>query len=111
MIGEKQPSGIDGISYLPTLTGEGKQKKHDYLYFEFHEKGGRRSILKDGWKLIELNVNEPEKTVLELYDIKKDPSETENLVESYPKLVSKLKKLMYSARTENPIWNFQNENK
>lgn len=28
----------DGISFLPTLLGKGKQKEHEYLYWEFHEK-------------------------------------------------------------------------
>lgn len=106
LIGEDTPDGIDGISYLPTLTGKGRQKKHDYLYYEFHEKGGRRSIFKDGWKLIELNVNEPENTVLELYNIATDPEENENVAAEKPELVSKLKKLMDSAHTESPVWKF-----
>lgn len=36
LIGIPVPANIDGLSYLPTLTGKGEQKQHDYLYFEFH---------------------------------------------------------------------------
>jgi len=37
---------IDGISILPALTGK-KQPAHNYLYWEFHEQGGKQAIL---WK-------------------------------------------------------------
>ncbi|MEM7110415.1 MAG: arylsulfatase, partial [Bacteroidota bacterium] len=44
------PEGIDGISFLPTLTGKGPQQQHEYLYWEFHEKGGRQAIRLGNWK-------------------------------------------------------------
>lgn len=47
------PQNIDGISYLPTLTGKGTQKEHDCIYYEFFEFGGKQSIMTpDGWKLV-----------------------------------------------------------
>lgn len=106
LTGQKTPKDVDGISYLPSLTGKGKQGKHDYLYYEFHEKGGRKAVLKDGWKLVQLNVNEKEKMVYELYNLSADPSEKDNVIESNPKIASKLRRIMEKARTENPIWNF-----
>lgn len=106
IISTKAPSGIDGISYLPTLTGQGKQKTHDYLYYEFHEKGGRQCVLKDGWKLIKLDVNIPESTRYELYNLNQDPDETVDLLKSNPAVVKKLMKIMDSARTHNPNWDF-----
>ena len=106
LVGEKVPEGVDGISYLPTITGKGKQKQHDYLYFEFHERGGRRSILKDGWKLVELDVNVPETRHMELYNLSEDPSETQDFYARNPEKVAELLELMNGARTENPYWNF-----
>ena len=33
--------GIDGISYLPLLTGNGEvSRSHEYIYYEFYEQGG-----------------------------------------------------------------------
>ena len=106
LIGVKAPKDIDGISYLPTLTGKGKQKKHDYLYYEFHEKEGRKCVLKDGWKLVQLRVNVPGETYFELYDLNTDPEENNNVLEANPAKVKELKKIMEEARTENPNWNF-----
>lgn len=70
IVGADMPSGIDGISYLPSLTNKGKQKDHDYQYFEFHERGGKRAVIKDGWKLIELDTDSPADATFELYNIK-----------------------------------------
>ena len=63
-------------------------------------------MLKDGWKLVKLDVNKPETTRYELYNLSLDPDESVDLLEQYPSKVAALKKIMASARTENPIWNF-----
>lgn len=106
LIGVETPHNIDGISYLPTILGKGYQQKHDYLYYEFHELGGRRAVLKDGWKLIQLNVNNPDKTKFELYDLNTDPSEENNIIDENPQKAIMLREIMVNARTENPNWNF-----
>lgn len=104
-----KPQNIDGVSFLPTLTGKGKQKQHDYLYYEFHEEGGKQAVIKDGWKLIRLQVNNPQKEKYELYNINADPSEIANVVHLYPKRIKKLKKIMMEARTNNDHWKFDFE--
>ncbi|MEM1297477.1 MAG: arylsulfatase, partial [Verrucomicrobiota bacterium] len=43
LAGAEKPSNIQGVSYLPTLLGT-EQPKHDYLYWEFHEKGGKVAL-------------------------------------------------------------------
>ena len=53
--------GCDGISFLFVLTGEGEQIVHDYIYHETYGQGGKQSVIKDGWKLIRLNLNYPNK--------------------------------------------------
>ena len=35
---------MDGLSILPTLTGKGEQRQHDFLYWEFHEENGRQAV-------------------------------------------------------------------
>ncbi len=106
LIGVPTPEGIDGISFLPELTGNGIQKKHEHLYFEFHEQGGKQAILKDGWKLIRLQVNNPKRTKFELYNYYKDPGEVANVAAQYPDKVNELSLLMESSRTPNEHWEF-----
>lgn len=111
LIGAKVPSKVDGISYLPTLTGKGKQKEHECLYFEFHEEGGKQSVLKDQWKLIRLQVNKPEKTYYELYNLNSDPGEVANVAKKYPAKVKELAKLMDREHTTNDRFQFASEKK
>ncbi|MHB0756724.1 arylsulfatase [Polaribacter sp. M15] len=94
----------DGISFLPTLLQNEPQKKHDFLYWEFHEKGGRQAVLKNHWKLIKYNVKKTPKFFL--FDIEKDPGESINLADKMPQKFKELKKLMASARTESQQFKF-----
>lgn len=96
---------IDGISFLPTLLGK-EQKKHDYLYWEFHELGGRKALRKDDWKLVLNNFSIPEKNSIELYDLSHDIGEENNLANQYPARVEEMLGIMDSARTESEIFPF-----
>ena len=101
------PCKCDGISYLPTLIGKGKQKEHTSIYFEFFEEGGKQSILTpDGWKLIRLQVNDVDKTYEELYNINMDPAETSNIIKQYPNIADKLRLLMNEQRMDNSNFTF-----
>jgi len=40
----EKPGNLDGISFLPTLLGQNNQEQLEYLYWGFHELGGRRAI-------------------------------------------------------------------
>lgn len=81
---------IDGISYLPTLLGKNQTEKHDVLYWEFYEEGGKQAIRKDQWKGVRLNLKKEEKPALALYDLNKDPSETTNVAAKHPEVVEDL---------------------
>lgn len=106
-LGNSSPSiQNDGISFLPTLIKEGKQKKHKYLYWEFHEDGGRQAVLYKGWKLVKQNVKSPHKTTFELYHIDKDPHEKNNVAIKNTRKVNELIKLMEEAHVESEIYPF-----
>ena len=106
MLGEKSPEGIDGISFLPSLLGKGKQTKHDHLYWEFHELGGRQAVLKDGWKLVKYQVKDQAKLTVELFDLSSDPAESKNLATENPQKVAELEKLIQEAHQPNPVFKF-----
>ncbi|MDX1283699.1 MAG: DUF4976 domain-containing protein, partial [Draconibacterium sp.] len=103
--GTQTPENIDGISFLPTLMGN-EQPQHDYLYWEFHEKGGRKALRKGNWKLVQYNVLKPDLTTTELYDLSKDIGEENNIAEQHPRLVKELVELLKSSRTESDIYKF-----
>lgn len=105
--GVKKPGSIDGISFLPTLLGKSGQKEHDYMYWEFHERGGRQALRKGDWKLVRYNVLNPEKATIELYDLSNDIGEKHNVAEEHPEKVKELMDLMKSARVESDVFPFQ----
>jgi len=106
--GAKTPDNIDGISFLPTLLGhEDQLEKQEYLYWEFHERGGRKALRKGDWKLVNYNVFDPSKTTVELYNIATDPGEQNNVAGSHPEIVEELSALMKSARTESEVFTFK----
>ena len=111
IVGTDIPEGIDGISYLPVLKGADKNpKQHEYIYYEFYEQGGKQSIMKDGWKLVRLNVSKPQKLTEELYYLNSDPSESNNIITSNPKKADELRKLAQEARTESKEFSWKPKN-
>ncbi|MEY8607615.1 arylsulfatase [Parabacteroides segnis] len=109
LINEPVPTDVDGVSYLSELSGDGEQKKHDYLYWEFHEQGGKQAVLKDNWKLIRLHVDNPSKSYFELYNLNADPSEQMNVVSQYPEKVKYLSSLLDKAHTHSVLYPFKYE--
>ena len=107
LLGCDVPAKIDGLSFLPTLLGTKGQKQHDYLYWEFHELGGRKALRKGEWKLVKYNIQKPDLATVELYNLSVDPGEQNNLAASKPELVFELSALMDGARTESEVFTFR----
>ena len=81
----------DGLSMVPTLTGAAKaQKKHDYLYWEFLEKGGRRGVVTEKWKALRLDVDKNPNAPVQLYDLENDPSEMTDVAAQHPDVVKRM---------------------
>jgi len=106
----KIPEGIDGISILPTLLGQSsKQKKHEFLYWEFHEQGKRQALRMGDWKGIRQNVAKKPNGPIELYYLKNDIAEKNNVAAQHPQIVAKIVGLMKSARTPSEHWRMPGE--
>ena len=97
----------DGVSLVPTLLGKtNEQQQHPYLYWEFHEDDGRQAVRTGDWKAVKLQVKNKQKTVTELYNLKKDPAEKKNVAAENPERVKQLEEIMNQAHTANPYFTF-----
>lgn len=101
------PGNMDGISMVPTLLGKyDQQQKHEYLYWEFHERNGRQAVRKGKWKAVRYNVFQGNRPI-ELYDLSVDPAESNDLAGQNPEIVERMVEIMTQTRTESEIFSFQ----
>ena len=106
LTGAPQPRYTDGISFLPTLLGRGDQQQHTYLYWEFHEGGGRQAVRMGKWKAVCLQAKNKEDATFELYDLAVDPAETTDVAATHPEMVKQLAQAMENAHHESALFPF-----
>ncbi|MDP7010150.1 MAG: arylsulfatase [Verrucomicrobiota bacterium] len=94
------PREIDGISLMPTLIGLPQKQQHDYLYWESHVNGSQQASRKRDWKVIR---PAPSKA-LELYDLSKDPGESQNVAAHNPEVIKEFETFLRTARTRSLQW-------
>ncbi len=98
----------DGISFYQTMLG-GEQKKHDYLYWEFLEKGGRQGVRMGSWKAVKYNMSKNRDAPIQLFDISTDIGEEVDVSDSHPEIVEQMNQIMKSARTPSDVFQFDYE--
>ena len=92
---------FDGLSFAPTLLGEGKQEAHEFLYWEFHETN-MMALRMGNWKLVVQNGQ------CSLYDLVTDTHEDNNLASQYPDIVNEMKSIIKREHTASNISQFNN---
>ena len=111
LIGAKgsTPSGIDGISFAPTLLGK-KQPERPFLYRESQGYDGQQCVRVGNWKAIRTNlhprpaVKDKKPGAIELYDLAKDPAETTNVAAQHPDVVAKLAAILKEQHVPSKLW-------
>jgi len=87
---------------LLTLTDEGTQKEHEFLYWEFHEGGFKQAALYQGrWKGIRSGGSD---AAVQLFDQENDVAELTNVADKHPEIAAKIGDYLKTARTPSPDW-------
>lgn len=94
--GVKPPEGIDGISMLPALLGR-EQTDHEYLYWEFYERGFDQAVRMGDWKGVRHLGRK-----MELYNLSEDIGERRDVAADHPDIVEKISKIMHEAHVDSP---------
>ncbi|MEM9886558.1 MAG: arylsulfatase [Bacteroidota bacterium] len=94
-----QKQAMDGISFAPTLLGKTtEQEQHDFLYWEFPEKGGAQAIRQGKWKAYRDQIKEEGDLALELYNLETDLKEQINVAKQFPSVAADLEAKMAASR-------------
>jgi len=102
----KIPDGIDGISFVPAMTGTGSQQQHEFLYWEFPSYQGQQAVRMGDWKGIRKNIFEGNLGI-ELYDLNTDIQEQHDLAAEYPEIVSKIEAIMNQEHVPSMVDRFK----
>ncbi|MHC4403584.1 MAG: sulfatase-like hydrolase/transferase [Planctomycetota bacterium] len=88
LTGAKAPAEADGLSILPELIGAEaagqKQQEHEFLYWEYRS---QVAVRMGSWKAIQPRDDAP----WELYDLEKDVSETADVADQHPDILTQMK--------------------
>ncbi|MBT4363051.1 MAG: arylsulfatase [Desulfobacteraceae bacterium] len=92
---------IAGKSMLYSFNNKKAKSKRTEQYYEIE---GHRAYVDGDWKIVTYRGNKKyDEIPWELYNLKKDFSETNNLSEKYPEKVKKLEKKWWKAAKENNV--------
>lgn len=101
LAGATPPEGLDGRSMVRALTGEAGAAEHDYLYWEFYERGSAQAVRAGDWKAVRIPMLTGP---VELYDLAADPGETTDLAARHPDVVARMLAIMEEAHVPSPDW-------
>jgi arylsulfatase A-like enzyme len=90
----RSPTNIDGISIRPTLFGQTQTNRHETFHWEL--KNGRNvwhTVRLEDWQVVQPKINAPP----ELYNLKTDPGETNNVANQHPDIITRFQDILKNS--------------
>ncbi len=99
--GQAVQTQVEGRSALATLEG-GPAPERDFLYWDYgHTRGLYKQALRQGdWKAVRPAPGKP----LELYDLRYDSAESQDIADRHPEVVKELERLIAQAAEPDPLY-------
>ncbi len=108
LTGTQAPDEIDGVSFAPTLLGQAdRQKRPEFLYWEFPGYGGQQAVRMGPWKAVRQNLlrkGNADPLKIELYNLDEDIGEKNDLADKHPDLTAKMTVIMEKARRPSTLF-------
>jgi len=101
VIGAEPPADTDGISFAPTLFGNGQQEVHEVMYWEL---GNQQAVRRGDWKLYRRADRDGKIAEIGLFNLAEDPGEQNDLSGEQPDLVAALVDLAARTRTVSEVF-------
>lgn len=103
-IGMDAPDNRDGVSILPTLSGESQDIGERFLYWERFGGGFKQAVRWKNWKAVRNPSHRLLDEPLELYDLDRDIGEENDVAADHPDVIAEIEDFMKDARTDSPNW-------
>jgi arylsulfatase len=104
--GAEVPEDIDGISFLPVMTGLGTQQNHEFLYWEFPSYKGQQAVRVGDWKGLRKGIFDGNLQI-ELYNLKTDIQEQQNVASDHPDVVARIEEIMKREHIPSKVERFK----
>ncbi|HTY86336.1 MAG TPA: sulfatase-like hydrolase/transferase [Candidatus Acidoferrum sp.] len=88
------PTNIDGLSLWPALQGQTQTNRHEVFHWQLRGRNTWHTVRLDDWEAVQPTADAP----LELYNLKTDPGETNNVAGQNPDVVSRLQSFLKGDR-------------
>ena len=98
--GVKIPKKLDGTDLTPALIKKAFERSKPMIW-EFHGYGGQLAIIDFPWKVVRQKAKSKKPGKWQLYNIRKDPAEGNDLAEQHPEIVNRLEGAFKNDRTPN----------
>jgi arylsulfatase A-like enzyme len=85
---------LDGISILPTLLGKKQKNRHESFYWQASDNGFQQAVRMEDWKGVRTNAT----AAIELYNLRTDAGEKENVAGKNPAELKKIEKALGPAK-------------
>ncbi|MFN6137492.1 MAG: sulfatase-like hydrolase/transferase, partial [Planctomycetota bacterium] len=99
-----QAGKLDGVSLWPVLTASGSLQQRPPMAWVFPEYSGQVALRWNDYKLVRRGLATKKPSEWELYDLSKDPSESEDLSGEFPNLVEQGVKILREQTDANGIF-------
>ena len=108
LVGIESVPKTDSVSFLPTLFDQAdQQRQHEYLFWDFAGYGGQIAVRMGDWKGVRLNLKKNPNAPFELYNLKYDIGESNDIAAKHPEVAAKIKRIMIDDRIEPETESFR----
>ncbi len=98
--GVKIPKKLDGTDLTPALIKKSFERNKPMIW-EFHGYGGQLAVIDFPWKVVRQKAKSKKPGKWQLYNIRKDPAEGNDLAQQHPEIVNRLEGAFKNDRTPN----------
>ena len=98
--GVKIPKKLDGTDLTPALIKKSFERNKPMIW-EFHGYGGQLAVIDFPWKVVRQKAKSKKPGKWQLYNIRKDPAEGNDLAQQHPEIVHRLEGAFKNDRTPN----------